>query len=38
MAVPNALTAGMDLSRADVGLASLTETPLDRLLAVLSAL
>lgn len=38
VAVPNALTAGMDLSRADLRLASLAETPLERLLAVLSAL
>jgi HAD superfamily hydrolase (TIGR01509 family) len=38
VAVPNALTAGMDLSRADVRLATLAETPLERLLAVLSAL
>ena len=38
VAVPNALTAAMDLSRADVRLASLAETPLERLLAVLSAL
>lgn len=38
VAVPNALTAGMDLSRADVLLGSLAETPLERLLAVLSAL
>lgn len=37
VAVPNALTAGMDLSRADLRLASLAETPLERLLAVLSA-
>jgi HAD superfamily hydrolase (TIGR01509 family) len=38
VAVPNALTAGMDLSQADLRLASLAETPLERLLAVLSAL
>ncbi|MEP6693074.1 MAG: HAD family hydrolase [Chloroflexota bacterium] len=38
VAVPNALTAGMDLSRADLRLGSLAETPLERLLAVLSAL
>jgi HAD superfamily hydrolase (TIGR01509 family) len=38
VAVPNALTAGMDLSRADLRLSSLAETPLERLLAVLSAL
>ncbi len=38
VAVPNALTAGMDLSRADLRLATLAETPLERLLAVLSAL
>jgi HAD superfamily hydrolase (TIGR01509 family) len=38
VAVPNALTAGMDLSRADVRLSSLAETSLERLLAVLSAL
>ena len=38
VAVPNALTAGMNLSRADLRLASLAETPLERLLAVLSAL
>ena len=38
VAVPNALTAEMDLSRADLRLASLAETPLERLLAVLSAL
>ena len=37
VAVPNALTAGMDLSQADVRVASLAETPLERLLAVLSA-
>jgi len=38
VAVPNALTAGMDLSGADVRLSSLAEMPLERLLAVLSAL
>ena len=38
VAVPNALTAGMDLSRADLRLGSLAEKPLERLLAVLSAL
>ena len=38
VAVPNALTAAMDLSRADLRLASLAATPLERLLAVLSAL
>ena len=38
VAVPNALTGGMDLSRADLRLGSLAETPLERLLAVLSAL
>jgi HAD superfamily hydrolase (TIGR01509 family) len=38
VAVPNALTAGMDLSRADLRLGSLAEMPLERLLAVLSAL
>jgi HAD superfamily hydrolase (TIGR01509 family) len=38
VAVPNALTGGMDLSRADLRLSSLAETPLERLLAVLSAL
>jgi HAD superfamily hydrolase (TIGR01509 family) len=38
VAVPNALTAGMDLSRADLRLSTLAETPLERLLAVLSAL
>jgi HAD superfamily hydrolase (TIGR01509 family) len=38
VAVPNALTAAMDLSRADIRLTSLAETPLERLLAVLSAL
>ena len=37
VAVPNALTAEMDLSRADLRLRSLAETPLERLLAVLSA-
>ena len=37
VAVPNALTAGMDLSRADLRLTSLAERPLERLLAVLSA-
>ena len=37
VAVPNALTAGMDLSQADLRLSSLAETPLERLLAVLSA-
>ena len=37
VAVPNALTVGMDLSRADLRLNSLAETPLERLLAVLSA-
>ena len=36
VAVPNALTAGMDLSGADVRLGSLTETPLEELLAVLA--
>jgi beta-phosphoglucomutase-like phosphatase (HAD superfamily) len=36
--VPNALTAGMDLSRADLQLVSLAETPLERLLGLLSAL
>lgn len=35
--VPNALTAGVDLSRADLRLNSLAETPLEPLLAVLSA-
>ena len=35
--VPNVLTAGMDLSRADLRLGSLAETPLERLLAILSA-
>jgi HAD superfamily hydrolase (TIGR01509 family) len=38
VAVPNALTAGMDLSRADLRLASLAETPLERLLGLLSGL
>jgi len=38
VAVPNALTAEMDLSLADHRLASLAESPLERLLAVLSAL
>jgi len=38
VAVPNALTAGMDLSQADIRLGSLADTPLERLLAVLSAL
>jgi len=38
VAVPNALTVAMDLSRADVRLDSLAEMPLERLLAVLSAL
>ena len=38
VAVPNALTADMDLSRADLRLASLAETPLERLLGLLSAL
>ena len=38
VAVPNALTAAMDLSRADLRLGWLAETPLERLLAVLSAL
>ena len=37
VAVPNALTAGMDLSRADVLVVSLEEMPLERLLDVLSA-
>jgi HAD superfamily hydrolase (TIGR01509 family) len=36
VAVPNALTAAMDLSRADLWLASLAETPLQELLAVLA--
>lgn len=35
VAVPNALTAGMDLSQADVRLGSLADTPLAELLAVL---
>jgi HAD superfamily hydrolase (TIGR01509 family) len=35
VAVPNALTAGMDLSRADVKLRSLADTPLEELLALL---
>jgi len=35
VAVPNALTVGMDLSRADVKLDSLAETPLEELLALL---
>jgi hypothetical protein len=34
--VPNALTVGMDLSRADIRLSSLADTPLETLLAVLS--
>jgi hypothetical protein len=34
--VPNALTAGMDLSRADLRLASLAETPLESVLALLA--
>jgi beta-phosphoglucomutase-like phosphatase (HAD superfamily) len=38
VAIPNALTGEMDLSRADLRLSSLAETPLERLLAVLSAL
>ena len=38
VAVPNALTVAMDLSRSDVRLDSLAEMPLERLLAVLSAL
>ncbi len=38
VAVPNALTAGMDLSQADLRLGSLADMPLERLLAVLSAL
>lgn len=38
LAVPNTLTAGMDLSRADLRLTSLAETPLERLLVLLSAL
>ena len=37
VAVPNALTRDLDISRADVRLASLAEMPLERLLAVLSA-
>lgn len=36
VAVPNALTAGMDLSRADLRLSSLADTPLRELLASLS--
>ncbi len=36
VAVPNALTRGLDVSRADVRLSSLAEMPLERLLAVLS--
>jgi HAD superfamily hydrolase (TIGR01509 family) len=36
VAVPNALTAAMDLSRADVQLHSLAETPLEELLAILA--
>jgi beta-phosphoglucomutase-like phosphatase (HAD superfamily) len=36
VAVPNALTAGMDLSGADVRLGSLADTPLKELLAVLA--
>jgi HAD superfamily hydrolase (TIGR01509 family) len=36
VAVPNALTAGMDLSRADLRLASLAETPLESVLALLA--
>jgi putative hydrolase of the HAD superfamily len=36
VAVPNALTAGMDLGRADARLVSLAETPLESLLALLS--
>jgi HAD superfamily hydrolase (TIGR01509 family) len=36
VAVPNALTAGMDLSRADMKVNSLAETRLEELLAVLS--
>ncbi|MDQ2952108.1 MAG: HAD family hydrolase [Chloroflexota bacterium] len=36
VAVPNALTRDLDLSRADVRLASLAEMPLERLLAILS--
>jgi HAD superfamily hydrolase (TIGR01509 family) len=38
VAVPNALTAGMDLSRADLRLTSLAEAPLERLLGLLSGL
>lgn len=38
VAVPNALTASMDLSRADLRLATLAQTPLEELLALLSAL
>ncbi|HUQ41497.1 MAG TPA: HAD family hydrolase [Candidatus Limnocylindrales bacterium] len=37
VAVPNALTRDLDVSRADVRLGSLAEMPLERLLAVLSA-
>jgi len=37
VAVPNALTRDLDVSRADLRLSSLTEMPLERLLAVLSA-
>jgi HAD superfamily hydrolase (TIGR01509 family) len=37
VAVPNALTRDLDVSRADVRLSSLAEMPLERLLAVLSA-
>ncbi len=37
VAVPNALTRDLDVSRADVRLVSLAEMPLERLLAVLSA-
>ncbi len=36
VAVPNALTSGMDLSQADVQLDSLADTPLEELLAVLA--
>ena len=36
VAVPNALTAGMDLSRADLRLTSLAETPLASVLALLA--
>jgi HAD superfamily hydrolase (TIGR01509 family) len=36
VAVPNALTAGMDLSRADVRLGSLADTPLEELLVLLA--